>query len=182
MSKIDYEVSPTNRAALMGLADSIRTFLRIETPFFPILQVVEVVFPRIAGMEDLVLTIGDMAEMGDDHGLTFTDRKEIRLREDVYEGVHRNRGRDRFTLAHELGHLMLHSNQAYQRNMRLAQDIPPYRSAEWQANTFAGSLLMPYEYLKGKPDVFDITEDCGVTFEAASTHTRLLVKSGLLNV
>lgn len=86
MSKIDYEVSPTNRAALMGLADSIRTFLRIETPFFPILQVVEVVLPRIAGMEDLVLTIGDMAEMGDDHGLTFTDRKEIRLREDVYEG------------------------------------------------------------------------------------------------
>lgn len=180
MSRIDYEVSPTNRASLMALADSIRTFLRIETPFFPISQVVEVVLPKVSGMEDLVLTIGDMAEMGDDHGLTFTDRKEIRLREDVYEGVRKGKGRDRFTLAHELGHLLLHSNQAYQRNMRLAKDIPAYRSAEWQANTFAGSLLMPHSYLKEKQDCFQIVADCGVTIDAAMTHTRLLAKGGLL--
>jgi hypothetical protein len=180
MSRIDYEVSPTSRPKLMSFAAEIRTFLRIETPRFPILRVVEVVLPKLRGMEDLVLTIGDEREMGENHGWTFTDRKEIRLRDDVYEGLFQEKGRDRFTLAHELGHLFLHSNQAYTRSMKASTDIPPYRSAEWQANTFAGALLMPHEYLKGKSDVLQIAEECGVTVDAAMTHTRLLRKGGLL--
>ncbi|WP_334178826.1 ImmA/IrrE family metallo-endopeptidase [Pseudoxanthomonas sp.] len=180
MSRIDYEVSPTSRQALMQLAADIRNTLRIHAPYFPILEVVEIVLPKVQGMEDFALTIGDMTEMGADHGLTYTDRKEIRLREDVYEGVYRGKGRDRFTLAHELGHLLLHANQAYQRNMRLAENIPPYKSAEWQANTFAGALLMPHDYLKRTQDVFTVVEECGVTVDAAMTHTRLLQKGGLL--
>src|SRR4051794_4586930 len=32
----------------------------------------------------------------------------ILLREDIYEGAHRNDPRSRFTVAHELGHLSLH--------------------------------------------------------------------------
>lgn len=180
MSRIDFEVKPTSREALMRFAAEIRSFLRIQTPFFPILEVVEVVLPKLPGMQDLVLTIGEHAEMGENHGWTFGDRKEIRLRADVYDGVVQGRGRDRFTLAHELGHLFLHSDQAYTRSMKSSADIPPYKSAEWQANTFAGALLMPHDYLKGKMNVQEIADECGVTLDAVITHTRLLRKSGLL--
>jgi hypothetical protein len=180
MSNVCYEVSPTSRAKLMALAADIRTFLRIEKPYFPILQVVELALPRVEGLEDLCLTIGEMGDMGDQHGLTFPERQEIRLRRDVYDGAYQGRGRDRFTLAHELGHLLLHSRPGLPRTLRDASQVEVFRSSEWQANTFAGSLLMPYEFLRSTPNLGAIAEACGVTIDAASTHTRLLRNGGLL--
>lgn len=180
MSNVCFEVSPTSRAKLMALAADLRTFLRIESPYFPILQVVELALPRVEGLQELVLSIGEMEEMGNDHGLTYTDRHEIRLRRDVYDGVYQGKGRDRFTLAHELGHLFLHSKPGYARTLRDSSQIEPFRSSEWQANTFAGSLLMPIDFLRSTANLGEIAESCGVTIDAAMTHTRLLRTSGLL--
>jgi Zn-dependent peptidase ImmA (M78 family) len=39
----------------------------------------------------------------------------IILREDVYEGAHAGNGRDRMTVAHEIGHLLMHKNIAFAR-------------------------------------------------------------------
>lgn len=180
MSRHCYEVSPMSRFKLMELATGLRTALRIEQPYFPILQVVELVLPRIEGFEEVCLTIGEMEEMGDDHGLTFPDNREIRLRRDVYDGVYNRKGRDRFTLAHELGHLLLHSNPGYARTLRESSSVKPYKSSEWQANTFAASLLMPIEFLQRTQNALEIVEACGVTIEAVQTHRRLLQQSGLL--
>lgn len=179
MSGMCIEVRPISRDRLMELTESLRAYLRIDGPFFPILEVVEFAFPRI--WPEFEFTIGDRAEMGNDHGLTFTDRKEIRLREDVYEGVREGKGRDRLTLAHEVGHLLLHGDPAYARVMRDSADIPAYRSSEWQANAFAGSLLMPLGFLRVAASLQQVVTTCGVTYEAAETQSRLLANAGLLN-
>jgi Zn-dependent peptidase ImmA (M78 family) len=48
--------------------------------------------------------------------------------------------RDRFTMAHELGHYVLHSNFG-QRPIRVARDGST--RVEWEANWFAAGFLMP---------------------------------------
>lgn len=59
--------------------------------------------------------------------------------------------RDRFTIAHELGHLLMHLPLARKENptavMRATRYVdensPSQQRAEWEANWFAAALLMP---------------------------------------
>lgn len=74
---------------------------------------------------------------------------------DLLEGQH---PRARFSLPHEFGHVTLHAPEL----VRLSEiphpraallrgqfdDLPPYRDAEWQANTFAGAMLVPAAGMK----------------------------------
>lgn len=179
MSEMCFEVNPLSRKTLVGVATRLRAILRIEKPFFPILEVVEFVFPRT--WPDFCFTVREIGEMGRNHGLTLFQPREIRLRVDVYEGVEQGKGRDRMTLAHEVGHLLLHEDPGLARVPKNVTEIPPYRSSEWQANAFAGSLLMPVEFLRTAKSLGEVMDECGVTEEAAVTHTRLLTRAGLLH-
>lgn len=78
----------------------------------------------------------------------------VRLRPDVWEGAVAGNARFRFTVAHEIAHVVLHRNDLIQNRGRafrdvvtptekLPADVPIYRSPEWQANGWAGAFLMP---------------------------------------
>lgn len=63
-------------------------------------------------------------------------------------------GRQRFTLAHELGHLILHiphiQNYRIQAPLFKQIETPALLqndSAEWQANMFASAILMPRQHM-----------------------------------
>ena len=82
------------------------------------------------------------------------DLKEIHVDKRVYE--QRPPNRYRFSLAHEFAHLILHADtyramdfkttQEWKESMKsLATD--DYDWLEWQANTFAGLLLVPPHHL-----------------------------------
>ena len=53
--------------------------------------------------------------------------------------------RERFTIAHEFGHYILHSNQGQHPMVapRMATEQSIARRLEWEANWFAGGMLMP---------------------------------------
>ncbi|MEZ6090663.1 MAG: ImmA/IrrE family metallo-endopeptidase [Pirellulaceae bacterium] len=77
--------------------------------------------------------------------------------------------RDRFTIAHELGHFLLHSDLG-------ATPIIAYRNGsgriEWEANWFAAGLLMPAEEFRAEcqlPDVStaQLAAKFGVSLDAA---------------
>ncbi|WP_066114401.1 ImmA/IrrE family metallo-endopeptidase, partial [Gallibacterium salpingitidis] len=96
-------------------------------------------------------------------GLTLPSG-EILLRESVYEGACDGNGRDRFTIAHEIGHGTIHKD--YIGLARPADNTTKiYCNAEWQANEFAGRLLLPDSCLeKHKYKSFsDIAEMYGVS-------------------
>ena len=64
----------------------------------------------------------------------------------VYESI--KQPRNRFTLGHELGHAILHTDELGMREGAAARPIntanlKAYESSEWQANQFAGAILMP---------------------------------------
>ena len=65
----------------------------------------------------------------------------------------------RFSFAHELGHLFLHKELYLKFGISSPEDwkdfilnVPEneYRSFEWQANEFAGRLLVPYPKLEAE--------------------------------
>lgn len=99
-------------------------------------------------------------------GLIHVDEKE-NARIVVNEDHHPNR--QRFTMAHELGHYILHKNKgihidkkSFSRN-RNAISQTGLDPIEIEANRFAAELLMPKELIEkkltGKEDLIDLEED-----------------------
>ncbi len=102
-----------------------------------------------------IIPIPGLYKLLDMDGFLYGDLSAIAVDEEVME--HSNPVRYRFTIAHEIGHLILHPQLFRASNV---QDIgswqtfvkaipePLFNRAEWQAYCFAGLILVPHEYLK----------------------------------
>lgn len=134
-----------------------------EIPYFPIVQFIELVLGD-PNNPDFNYEIVEPWEMEDMYGNTNTGTNVMRIRRDVYERAVQGMPRDRFTLCHELGHYLLHQPEcvSYARG-----EVPRYRNPEWQANTFAGELMAPYNIVKDM-SIEEIMENCGMSRQAAS--------------
>jgi Zn-dependent peptidase ImmA (M78 family) len=160
------EVPGLSRAAIRAYAKKVHELIRLQQPPFPIVQFAEGLH---AYLPEFTFAVMDEEELGNNHGLTMPAEKLMMIRRDVYEGACRDAGRDRLTIAHEVGHLLLHDSVAFARRMP-SKDVPAYRSSEWQANCFAGELLVPAWWLKsvGRISALDVANVCKVSVEAAS--------------
>lgn len=154
-------VAPMSRKRIREFALEIRKSLGFKEIYeFPIVEFIEWYLPKM-GLE---YEIKPVCEMNDTYGLTNTGNATLCLREDVYEGAVRGNPRDRFTLCHELGHFLLHTPD---RVSFARGDIPTYCNAEWQANTFAGEILAPYNLVCCMtPD--EIACKCKMSYQAAT--------------
>jgi len=99
--------------------------------------------------------------------------------------------RARFTVAHEIGHAVLHANElvrlgrvphrvhAMQRGS--AAEHPTYLDTEWQADVFASAMLMPARGLAAlEQEVGELTADAiqrrfRVSYAAASTRAAIFL-------
>jgi Zn-dependent peptidase ImmA (M78 family) len=119
--------------------------------------------------------------MGEDHGLTIPSAHTIRLREDVYDRACDGHGRDRMTVAHEIGHFLLHDQPAFSRRSgKRKGPLPAFRSAEWQASCFGAELLIFPEGLTAQMTAGDIATMRGVSKIAAQYQLDHYRKEGLL--
>lgn len=176
MSGPSYEVPAKSAADIFRLAAAVRKDLRITGDAFPVIEVLELGFPQF--FEGFVFEIGTMAEMGRNHGLTIPSENVIKLREDVYEGVCNGVGRDRFTAAHEMGHYLMHRDAPMKFHRTSRGRLPAYMESEWQANTFAGALLMPEDLVKRCRSLREIMERFEVSWDAARVQNEVLAKKG----
>lgn len=110
-------------------------------------------------IEDLVRRAGgDLVVGSSGHGDDESGSIIARAIDDftVYISQHTSSKRDRFTIAHELGHLLLHfraikdiNPQAIMRATRhIDEDDAEQQRAEWEANWFAAAFLMPSKDFK----------------------------------
>ena len=99
-------------------------------------------------------------------------KRIIRVRRSVYDGAYEGKARDRFTIAHELGHFFLMCKFGV-RFSRAAPDakLPPYIDPEWQANCFAGELLAPSHLIRGMT-AEEVSSTFGVSRTAAEIQLR----------
>lgn len=123
-----------------------------------------------------------------DVDLTFTDAMTIMTRdsvticvwESIYEQARHGNGRSRFTLAHELGHALLHMPEAETVTIVSARvkdsafERRPYslsHNAEVQCHKYAAELLAPINLVKGK-SIREIMEVFGVSRTVAEIQQR----------
>lgn len=104
-------------------------------------------------------------EMEGVEGLTFPDCDILQIRSDIYYAACDGDGRARFTMAHELGHFVMH------RGMRLARSTSKAiasktEDSEWQADEFAALLLAPQHIIRGRTAA-DISQRCGLPMDVA---------------
>lgn len=167
-----YEATPLSRSAIRAFTNTIRKVTGLTNEkYFPIEEFLEIVMPQMD--EDFVLEVLTHREMASNHGLAYPEEKVIMIREDVYEGAVKGNARDRFTLAHEVGHYFLHRKErvSFARNLGTAEKLQPFRDPEWQANAFAGELLAPPHIIKNM-SVFEVMRYCGISAQAAQVQLK----------
>lgn len=172
-----FEVPPRRQQEIEEIAAALRRTLGVTEPFFPLLEVVEQRIPK--AWDQFYCGVADEGELGGDHGRTWPDEGVILLRSDVYQGVREDQGRDRFTLAHELGHLVLHSGIGMARRVS-SWEVKTYCNSEWQADAFGGALLIPPNVAISLRDADAIVRTCGVSEAAALTRLRVLRRHGYM--
>lgn len=182
MTDLAYKVAPTSKKKLRLLAE--RFWGNGINPPFPIVEVLDVQISRLWG-DRYTFAVLEEELMGDSHGLTDPDQMVVLIRRDVYDGANRGVGRDRFTMAHELGHLLLHGGGRYlERPAPGALAMPPthkkYEDSEWQANAFASELLMPVNIVRQCSTAAELALLAGVSVQAAEVRISILRQEGVL--
>lgn len=165
MQEHDFRVAPLGWDAIGTVSDGIRSqFGLFDEPYMPVMELVEGVV--VNQLELCALEVCSSEEMGDAEGYTCPQGSFIRLREDVYRGAWANGARDRFTVAHEFGHWMLHTNTPLAR-IGKRDNVPAYERAEPQANQFAAELLMPRHLIFSSDEARVLVSRFGVSWDAA---------------
>ena len=103
--------------------------------------------PEILGLEVQIEDDADFLRL-QEGAPAGVDGNILYIRDSVYLGMIRSFPRDVFTLFHELGHVLLGHRQVLGRD-RLGEHSWT-EDSEWQANWFAGEILMPLEEIRSK--------------------------------
>lgn len=168
-----YIASPMSRAKIRKVVNKIRDVMGLgEKDYFDVVRFIEYYLHEI--FPDFYLEIVPIHKMPFKYAEAIPETKCIKIREDVYDGAVNGNPRDRFTLAHEIGHLWLHRpGRITLARSTKKEEIPAYKCPEWQANTFAGELLVPPS---GTTDmnVENVIEKFGVSYQVASIQMKQL--------
>jgi len=104
----------------------------------------------------------------------------IYLTATTYEAVRFNVPRARFTICHELGHLLLGHKKLLHRG---ASNQPPrvFEDSEWQADTWAAEFLMPLDQMRqlNLRSADQIQSKFGVSQQAATNRAAYVQKKQL---
>lgn len=170
---IEYEVEPKSREDIRRVAEYFRKILGIEDiKYVPIVEVLDALVEMDPEFTYEVVTDDQFPESI--HADTDVISKYIRIKESVYDGACKGNGRDRMTIAHEIGHYILINVCGFRLHRKFNRNkIQAYRTPEWQAKCFAGELLMKKEHIACL-SVDEIIDTCGVSKTAATYHYILL--------
>lgn len=106
---------------------------------------------------------------------------DVFLNPTTYQQLLRGDPRALFTLAHECGHIVLHTKELIMRALKPPQAAlhrrkthPVFRDTEWQSDSFAGAFIAPlYDVLAlhdrlGQIDPSDVTREFGLSRQASA--------------
>ena len=170
-----YKASAVSRKEIQFFVKKLKNTVGLDdVMYFPIIPFLENILPII--IPDFKLEIVPIEEMGNKHGETYPSKNLIRIREDVYLGAVNGCGRDRLTIAHEIGHLFMHDEDSIAL-CRLApnEKLLAFEDPEWQANAFGGELLASTYLIKGL-STLDVSKECGVSMAAANVQLKAASK------
>lgn len=168
-------VQPKSRVEIARLAWAVRQISGFDSSIlpFPIMSFLENTIPEFCPKFNY-----DIRENGSLDGcaraITYPDKFCILIEEGVYNGACEGVGKDRMTIAHEVGHLFMHTGVPLAKNYERIP-VKIFENSEWQADVFAGELLAPARLIKGMfPE--QIANTCLISRKAAQAQIRALSK------
>ncbi len=166
-------VKPTSRQAIWTYVRDIRRTLGVEANlYFDIVWFIESIMPKL--FPYFVFEVCTKEELGDLHGKTIPRENKICIREDVYIGACAENGRDRLTIAHEIGHFFMHDEHSIEFCQSDSNGKTPcYRDSDWQADVFGSELLAP-SYLIDGMSASKIHKACKVSIPCAKSQLRAI--------
>ena len=168
-----YRMPPISNEEIIQLTQQFRKILNYK-PDEPIdiLWVLEHAMRVIFEKDGFDFEVKDVDSMSE-HAYTDPNTGKIIIREDIYDRACRGEGRDRFTIAHEIAHYILHANPSIARYPRIypGDDVKPYEDSEWQADAFAGEFLCPCQAIRGMTPE-EVADKFGVSVQAAKKKNK----------
>jgi hypothetical protein len=155
---VDYLPKSRIEAAAMQLLGRYgQKFGEITAPPVPIDEIIECHLDLTFDFDDLVTQFGS----SDVLGASWLDDKRVVIDQSLDPDTYPNKeGRYRFTVAHEIGHWILHAPKILAEKAQpslfgdtnddpsiVCRSSQSKEPAEWQADCFAGHLLMPTEFV-----------------------------------
>ncbi len=116
-------------------------------------------------------------EMSGFEGATWPSEKSMLLPQSVYDGACRGDPSARYTICHEIGHLVLHAEPPkYNKRMNVA-GLDVWSDSEHQADYFASALLMPRMAILKARSIQMVMDSCGVSYAAAKERIEQIKNS-----
>ena len=129
----EYCVEPKSRKDLRFLANQVREALGLKDALWiPIVRILDVLAEVINDFNYEI--VPDEEQQKNVHAETNIRTGHIKIKESVYNRACEGEGRDRMTIAHEIGHYftLCFCGFNLQRNYEKTK-VPPYCDPEWQA-------------------------------------------------
>lgn len=169
----NYMIEPKSRDDLRNLARQFRKLLHLEDElYFPIVELLDVMTEIFDDFNYEIVEDNVFSE--NVHADTDIKTGLIRIKESVYEGACNGEGRDRMTIAHEIGHYFTICVCGFKLTRNFSEKrIPAFQDPEWQAKCFAGELMVAAHLVKDMNE-FEIAKRCGVSYDAAHVQYKHL--------
>lgn len=164
-------VVPRSRKQIEAIASAVRSLLGVSRSGRIALQpILEFALDDI--VDEAFFRIVDDAELGGAEAMTDGREPVITLSASTYMKLEKGDYRARMTVAHEIGHLILHSGQIV---FHFEEPINDNRfDPEWQADQFAAALLMPREAFAKMTTVHQAMKTFGVSKPAAICRAQVV--------
>ena len=169
--------TPRSRADIVKLVRYIKKSIQFTGLNFPVCSFVEQILPLTDKTFDYDYV--DKSELPKNTYAYYDPINNImKIDQDVYLRATEGGVRDRFTIAHEIGHYFLVDKIAYTRSEN--EVVPAYMDPEWQANVFASELLIPSDKIRNMSGI-EITKKCCVSKSAAEIALKNAKKPNYFN-
>jgi hypothetical protein len=175
VSELNFVAVPRSRKELRRWAEVVRQVSDFgNEPRFDIVRFVELRLPVLDDNATFALT----DDLGPGiHACTDVQSRCIMIRPEIYRWAVAGHGRDRMTLAHEVGHLLLHTEVQLARRIGPAP-LAPFRDPEWQAKAFAGELMIPKSLYPKEKHPAEVATLLGVSTDAVLTQLNAWKREG----
>ncbi len=167
MSK--YKAKAVSRKLIKDYVKYIRHITGFENElYFPIIPFLDIILPEL--FDNFSCDIRLVEDMPNKCGETFPAENRIEIREDIYEKACLGDGFARLTVAHEIGHFLMHDMDSVSLCKLIpGEKLKAYEDPEWQADAFGGELLAPSYLIKNMSES-SISKKCGITPRAAQVQ------------
>ena len=169
------KTNPLKIVEIENYANNLRRELGIapNSPF-PVLEVIEKF--HFNGLLTIQYLEDDNSIFEEDTPAKYNPAENfIYVKESVLEELENHEYRANFTLAHELFHYF--QCQVLGFEFEEVDNCPSYSDPEWQADEFAGQLLIPTEYVETYDtlelsNMFKVSETCAATRKVKYLNRR----------